>query len=116
MHETSGFASPSRGGFAFCDSLHRSSARKAAGIRPSGRLSETTSAGEPRGLETPRGRVAPKLLEAVVVARVRREDVDDHVEIVHEDPARLGHASTRRGSRPCSSLSALWIPSWIALV
>src|SRR3954469_10757975 len=38
------------------------------------------------------GRLAPELLEAVVVARVGREDVDDHVEVVHEDPARLAEA------------------------
>src|SRR3954454_17244070 len=34
--------------------------------------------------------VAPKLLEAVIAARIRREDVDHGVQIVHEDPARLG--------------------------
>ena len=37
-------------------------------------------------------RLAPELLEAVVVARVGGEDVDDHVEVVHEDPARLVEA------------------------
>src|SRR3954454_24557868 len=38
------------------------------------------------------GRLAPELLEAVVLAGVRGEDVDDHVEVVHEDPA--GFAET----------------------
>src|SRR3954452_6708212 len=38
------------------------------------------------------GRLAPELLEAVEVARLRGEDVDDDVEVVHEDPARLGDA------------------------
>src|SRR5215211_2627898 len=37
-------------------------------------------------------RLAPELLEAVELARLRREDVDDHVEVVHQDPARLGEA------------------------
>src|SRR3954466_7703895 len=37
-------------------------------------------------------RLAPELLEAVVLARLRREDVDDYVEVVHEDPARLAQA------------------------
>src|SRR3954453_281094 len=35
------------------------------------------------------GRLAPELLEPVVVARIGGEDVDDDVEVVHEDPARL---------------------------
>ena len=33
--------------------------------------------------------LAPQLLERVEVARLGREDVDDHVEVVHEDPLRL---------------------------
>ena len=37
-------------------------------------------------------RLAPELLEPVELARLRREDVDDDVEVVHEDPARLGEA------------------------
>src|SRR3954453_5811964 len=37
-------------------------------------------------------RFAPELLEAVELARLGREDVDDHVEVVHEDPARLRDA------------------------
>src|SRR3954468_5053487 len=36
--------------------------------------------------------LAPELLEPVEVARLRREDVDDDVEVVHEDPARLADA------------------------
>src|SRR6476661_4973152 len=36
--------------------------------------------------------VAPQLLEAVVVARVRREHVHHAVEVVHEDPARFAGA------------------------
>src|ERR1044072_8674851 len=38
------------------------------------------------------GRLAPQLLEPGELARVGREDVDDHVEVVHEDPARLTEA------------------------
>src|SRR5215217_6969669 len=36
--------------------------------------------------------LAPELLEPVELARVRREDVDDDVEVVHQDPARLREA------------------------
>jgi len=36
-----------------------------------------------------RRNIAPELLEAVVGSRVRREDVQDDVEVVAEDPARL---------------------------
>ena len=38
------------------------------------------------------GRLAPQLLEAVVLARLRGEEVDDDVQVVHEDPAGLGEA------------------------
>src|SRR5207248_1155527 len=33
-----------------------------------------------------RGHLAPQLLEAIEVARLGREDVRDHVEVVHQDP------------------------------
>src|SRR3954452_3906102 len=36
--------------------------------------------------------VAPQLLEAVELAHLGDEDVDDHVEVVHEDPAGLVRA------------------------
>src|SRR3954453_4168741 len=39
-----------------------------------------------------RGRVAPELLEPVEAASVRGEDVDHAVEVVHQDPARLGQS------------------------
>src|SRR5438552_9878437 len=45
-----------------------------------------------RRLEVVARHVAPQRLEAVVVPGVGREDVDDHVEVVHEDPARLTQA------------------------
>ena len=47
-----------------------------------------------RGLrgQRPGGHLAPQPLEAVELARLGREDVHDDVEVVHEDPARLGHA------------------------
>ena len=39
-----------------------------------------------------RRRLAPELLQPVVLARVRREDVHHHVQVVQEDPARLAVA------------------------
>jgi hypothetical protein len=48
-----------------------------------------------RGLRTvgdARGRLAPQLLEAVVVARLRREDVHDDVEVIHQDPVGAARA------------------------
>src|SRR5712691_10776439 len=38
-----------------------------------------------------RGHVVPELLELVVPTRVRREDVQDDVEVVGEDPGPLLH-------------------------
>src|SRR5580693_8824404 len=38
------------------------------------------------------GRLAPQLLQAVELARLGREDVHDHVEVVHQDPAGGGRA------------------------
>src|SRR3954471_3718792 len=35
---------------------------------------------------------APELLQPVVLAGLRREDVHDHVEVVEQDPARLAGA------------------------
>src|SRR6266508_2092558 len=39
-----------------------------------------------------RGHVAPQILEAVIVPRLLREDVEDDVEVVGEDPGRLALA------------------------
>src|SRR4051794_11284959 len=53
------------------------------------------------------GRLAPELLEAVVLARFGREDVDDHVEVVHEDPARLAQALHAAGQQAVLLLHVL---------
>src|SRR5205085_2276173 len=70
-----------------------------AGASPRGAAHGAGMARVPSGLRAGRsvlddalGRFAPELLEAVVVAGVRGEDVDDHVEVVHENPARLRQA------------------------
>src|SRR5215212_6506977 len=46
------------------------------------------------------GRLAPELLEAIELARLGREDVDDHVEVVHQDPARLAEALDAAREQP----------------
>src|SRR3954454_348798 len=51
--------------------------------------------------------LAPELLEPVVVARVRGEDVDDRVEVVHEDPAGLGQALHAAGQQAVLLLHVL---------
>ena len=50
---------------------------------------------------------APELLEAVELARLGREDVDDHVEVVHEDPTGLGHALDAPGKEAVLLLHVL---------
>ena len=51
--------------------------------------------------------LAPQRLEAVVVARGGGEDVHDAVEVVHQDPARLGRAlDALRERAPASRASA----------
>src|SRR5918911_718238 len=50
--------------------------------------------------------LAPELLEAVEVARVRREHVDDDVQVVHEDPAGLGDALLPAWQEPMVLLEA----------
>src|SRR5919199_1953425 len=51
--------------------------------------------------------LAPELLEAVEVARVGREHVDDDVQVVHEDPAGLGDALLAARQQPMVLLEAL---------
>ena len=69
------------------------------------------------GVELDRGHVVPELLELVVLARLRREDVQDDVEVVGEDPRRpratpstraaaAAPASAARAPRPRSRPSA----------
>ena len=50
--------------------------------------------------------VAPEILEAVVLARLGREDVQDDVEVVGDDPARLALAVDERGGSFASCFSA----------
>src|SRR5262245_20343909 len=45
-----------------------------------------------RDLELDRGHVAPQLLEAVEAPGVGGEEVEDDVEVVRDDPRRLGRA------------------------
>src|ERR671922_1480159 len=59
------------------------------------------------GVQLDAGDVAPELLEPVVVARVRGERVEDHVEVVRDDPAALGLAGDRGRQRPVLVLQAL---------
>ena len=63
--------------------------------------------GRPSLFHDPLRGFAPELLEPVVLARVGREDVDDHVEVVHEDPARLGQAFDAAGQQAVVLLHVL---------
>ncbi len=54
--------------------------------------------------------LAPELLEAVEVARLRREDVHHDVEVVKEDPARLAQALDPSGEQVVLLLEALVDP------
>src|SRR3954449_3539064 len=69
-----------------------SSAGRARGWQPRGRgfeppwLHQKGRLRRPFSFHDALGRFAPELLEAVVVARLGREDVHDHIEVVHEDP------------------------------
>src|SRR5205823_6025964 len=50
--------------------------------------------------------VPPQLLEAVVLPRLGGEDVEDHVQVVGDDPAALGLAGDRRRQRALLLLEA----------
>ena len=56
------------------------------------------------GRDFDRRRVAPQLFEAVIGARVRREDVQHDVEVVGDDPGRLSLAVDRRRQQALLSL------------
>src|SRR4051794_3386553 len=62
------------------------------------------------GLDQPPRRLAPELLEAVVVARGGRGDVGDHGEVGHGDPARFGEALDAARQQPVVVLHALVDP------
>jgi hypothetical protein len=74
--------------------------RRCRGTRPSagGVKRRLGGRGRPRldRGELDGGHVAPQLLEPVEATRLRREEVEDDVEVVGDDPTRLGHA--RRGA------------------
>jgi hypothetical protein len=64
--------------------------RAAKSSRPPLRVSSALRGSERAGYrDLDRGHVAPELLEPVVPARLGGEDVQDHVEVVDEDPPRL---------------------------
>src|SRR4051812_29520325 len=50
--------------------------------------------------DTAGGGFAPEVLEAVVLACLGREDVHDHVPVVHEDPACFAVALGAAGEQP----------------
>ena len=54
-----------------------------------------------------RGGFAPELLEAVVITRVGREDVDHDIEVVEQDPARLADALDPPRQQPVLRLQTL---------
>jgi hypothetical protein len=58
------------------------------------------------GVELDRGHVAPELLETVVAASFRREDVQDDVEVVGEDPVPLRRAFDRPRPQPVVALQS----------
>jgi hypothetical protein len=53
-----------------------------------------------------RGHVAPEILEPVVRPRLRREDVQDDIEVVDEDPVALRLALHRARRQPVFGLQA----------
>ena len=59
------------------------------------------------GGQLDRGDVAPELLEAVVGPRLRREDVEDDVEVVGENPGRLPLAGHVARDEPLLALERL---------
>src|ERR1700733_11055467 len=89
-------------------SLHRSlGGASAATLTPAATSSQPTfNSSQPTSLTTDawarlgarsgalagnaRGRFAPELLEAIELACLGGEDVHDHVEVVHQDPAPVG--------------------------
>src|SRR5271155_2915433 len=64
-----------------------------------------------RGLAVfPRGpdrRLSPQLLQPIELARLRREDVHDDVQIVHQDPARLARSLNAAGQQFVLALQPL---------
>jgi hypothetical protein len=70
-------------------------------VAPNSKSSALASSAKPLGaggVELDGRHVAPELLEAVVIPRLGREDVQDDVEVVREDPVPLSLALD--GSRP----------------
>src|ERR1700733_11304909 len=53
------------------------------------------------------GRLSPKLLKAIEIARLRSEDVNDHVEVVHKHPLRLSDAIHPPGQQTVIVLAPL---------
>ena len=58
--------------------------------------------------------VVPQIFEPVELARLGCEDVENDVQVVADDPRRLGDALDERGSRPCSCFSRSCTSSQIA--
>src|SRR5256885_13042658 len=58
-----------------------------------------------RGVQLDARDVAPELLEPVVLTRLRREDVEDHVQVVGEDPRSEEHTSELQS--PCNLVCRL---------
>src|SRR5262249_30088775 len=86
--------------------------RRAAGTRGVRRASRGVTGAQARragwsGLGAALGRFAPGLVEPVELARVGREDVDDHVEVVHEDPAGFLQALDATGQEAVVLLHVL---------
>ena len=61
-------------------------------------------------VDVDRGHVAPQLFEPVVLARVGREDVEDDVEVVRDDPGALAHPVDAPGEQPLVLLQAACAP------
>src|SRR5665213_504920 len=58
-------------------------------------------------VERMRGHLAPQLLQAVELTRLRREDVHHHVEIVHQDPPAVRRALHTARARSVLALETL---------
>jgi hypothetical protein len=83
----------------------RSAARLHTVVESGETFDETPLGG--RGVELDRRHVAPELLEAVVAARLRGEDVEDDVQVVDEDPVSLAIALDRPRRHAVVALQAL---------
>src|SRR5215212_5048823 len=91
--------------------LHDNRPRNRAACLLSGAMQPRDSArGGAPGLPGAGRHLAPELLEAVVRARLGGEDVDDDVEVVHEDPARLADALDAAGQQAVALLEPLMDP------